>query len=205
MVREYRELDEVSEEDAVRLVFEAAKPIACKARDLGVNEGALDRVAAAGEDPRRRCGVVQRGRPGRAGADAPGERRAADAAWTAPTSGGPLGRRCDDPVAVAVPIAAGRDRRDGRHTIACRALGAARRGSARRYTAPPPPARPPGASADRSHDFPPSLVAARCLPGSPRPARGRPALGENTVAAFVRVFGLRARLGRDAAHERRCA
>jgi hypothetical protein len=48
MVREYRELDEVSEEDAVRLVFEAAKPIAWEARDLGVNEGALDRVAAAG-------------------------------------------------------------------------------------------------------------------------------------------------------------
>jgi hypothetical protein len=51
MVRQYRDIEEVYEDEAVRLVFETGKPITQEARDPCVDEGTLGRVAAAGDVP----------------------------------------------------------------------------------------------------------------------------------------------------------
>src|SRR4051794_35706142 len=133
---ECRELGEVSEEDAVRSVLETWAPIA---QEAGASASTRARWRGRCRGSARAGGVgrpnqdyrAEPVRPRRENADLRMQR------GLLRTSGGPLGRRCDEPVAVAVSIAPDRKRRDGRHTIACRAAGGAGRGPARRYTAPP--------------------------------------------------------------------
>ena len=75
-----RKFDQDFKEGAVRLVCETGKPIAQVARELGINEGTLGNWVPGSVASVRWRGGVERGRAGRAGPAAEGERRAGDAA-----------------------------------------------------------------------------------------------------------------------------
>ena len=128
MAETRRKFDQDFKEGAVRLVRETGKPIAQVARDLGIVPGDAGELGGQGPPAARgRRWPAERGRAGRAGPAAPGERRACDEVRRAQAQHGPLGSGRDgQQVAVAAFIAAQRADHGIPAAACCRALGVPR-------------------------------------------------------------------------------